>query len=358
MDQLDLFGELAVPDEPPTPPAPEPPQRRNVIDLPPPPTPVTLAPRRAPAAQGPDPKLKVIKPTVGHYRPRQADPDATAFKIAEAVSYAWNQAHAGADIAVPVGVVAALALWPLRGPDAYLAADWWLGLNDADLLTAFRECWARWWILRPDLIDRATPLHKWLDDEDPHPNRAAAVRAVVTAALTRGLLHLTSNGDPYFNSTTDVIGPLFTQMRSAGARDSLAEVYTPSSVAEMLARIVLDGPLEPGMKWHDPAGGTGTMYRATAQVLRERGLDPHDFGWSLNDIDELAAAGAAVNAILWDLGPHVLIACGDTLAEGDLIQRAVREARGSLERRDKLHQEAAIIAALQKVEALVFGKAA
>ncbi|MGM9465346.1 N-6 DNA methylase [Streptomyces murinus] len=343
MNQLDLFG---APDEARTPPAPELPRRRDLTNLPPPPAPVTTTPRLGR-------KLEVVKSRVGHYRPKQADPDATAFEIAEAVSYAWNHAHGGSGIEIPIGVVATLALWPLRGPDAYLAADWWLSLNDADLLTAFRECWARWWIMRPDLIDRATPLHKWLDDEDPHPNRAGAVRAVATAALTNGLLHLTSNGDPYLNSATDVIGPLLIRMRAAGAQDSLAEVYTPPSAAELMAHILLDGPLEPGMKWHDPAGGTGTMYRAAAQVLRDRGLDPHDFGWSLNDVDELAAAGAAVNAILWDLGPHVLIACGDTLAEGDLIDRAVREAHGSLERREELQQLAAILAAIRKVEALV-----
>lgn len=352
MSQLDLFADLDTPDEPPVPRAPVAPRHRDFTDLPPAPAPVTVSP-------GARPKLEVVKPRAGHYRPSQADPNATAFEIAEAVSYAWHHAQGGSGIEVPMGVVATLALWPLRGPDAYLAADWWLSLDDSQLLTAFRECWARWWIMRPDLIDRATPLHKWIDDEKPDPRRVPAVRAVVKAALTKGLLHLTSSGDPYLRSTTDVLGALLTIMRSQGAHDALAEIHTPPAVAEMMARLLLDGqPLEPGMKFHEPAGGTGGMYRAAAQVMRDRGVNPHEFGWSLADIDELAAAGAAVNAILWDLGPHVLIACGDTLGEGDLMEKAVPQARESLERRDRLHQEAVFLAAIQKVEALVRGEAA
>ncbi|MFI1100221.1 N-6 DNA methylase [Streptomyces melanogenes] len=352
MSQLDLFTDAYSPDKPPAPPTPAPLPPRLLADLPPAPTPVTISTQ-------PRPKLAAVKPKLSHYRPAQSNPHQTAFDIAEAVSHAWHHAQGGAGIEVPMGVVATLALWPLRGPDAYLAADWWLSLNDTQLLTAFRECWARWWTLRPDLIDRATPLHKWVDDEDPTPKRARAVRAVVNAALTRGLLHLTSSDDPYLRSATDVMGALLTVLRSQGAQDALAEFHTPPEVAELMARMVLDDmPPRPGMTFDEPTGGTGGMYRATVQVMRDRNIDPHDFGWSLADIDELAAAGAAINAILWDLGPHVLIACGDTLQEGNLTARAAQEARESLERHARLHSQAAFLAAIQKVQALVRGAAA
>ncbi|MEV6378986.1 hypothetical protein AB0M31_06140 [Streptomyces sp. NPDC051773] len=347
MSQLDLFADVGEPEEQPTPAAPAAPPRRLLADLPPAPQPVTVAPR-------PRPALATVKRTLGHYRPSQRNPHAHAFDLAEAVSSAWHHAHGGSGIEIPIGTVAALALWPLRGPDAYLAADWWLSLDDAELLAAFRECWARMWIMRPDLIDRATPLHKWVDDEKPDPRRAAAVRAVVEAAITNGLLHLTTSDDPDLRSTTDVIGILLTVMRSEGAHDALAEIHTPPDVAYLMARMLLDDkPLEPGMKFDEPTGGTGGMYRAVVQVMRERGIDPHQFGWSLTDIDPLAAAGAAVNAILWDLGPHVLIGCGDTLHEGNVYARAAREARESLERRDRLHSQAVFLAAIQKVEALM-----
>ncbi|MEU9238552.1 N-6 DNA methylase [Streptomyces sp. NPDC048385] len=346
MSQLDLFGDADVPDEPPPPPIPAV-TRRYLADLPPAPAPVTVSASARP-------KLATVKPKLGHYRPSLSNPHQTAFDIAEAVSHAWHNAQGGASIEIPMGVVATLALWPLRGPDAYLAADWWLSLDDTQLLTAFRECWARWWIMRPDLIDRATPLHKWIEDDKPGPTRARAVRAVVEAALTRGLLHLTSSDDAYYRSTSDVMGAVLAIMRSKGAHDALAEVHTPPEVAELMARMVLDDmPLKPGMKFDEPTGGTGQMYRAAVQVMREKDIDPHEFGWALTDIDELAAAGAAVNAIIWDLGPHVLIACGDTLHEGNPYAKAADQARAVIQHRDDLHAQAAILAAIQKVEALV-----
>lgn len=352
MDQLGLFAEADEPRESASPVASPTPPRRNLTDLPPAPDPVTISVPSRPAPT-------VIKRKLGHYRPTQRNPHAHAFEIAEAVSYAWHHAYVGNGIEVPVGVVATLALWPLRGPDAYLAADWWLSLSDTDLFAAFRECWTRWWIIRPDLIDRAAPLCNWVNDDDFDARRAGAVRAVVEAALTNGLLHLTSSGDPDLRSTTDVIGTVLAFMRSEGAHDALAEIHTPPEVAYMMARMLLeDASLEPGMTFDEPAGGTGGMHRAAARVLREGGLDPHQFGWSLTDIDPLAAAGAAVNAILWDLGPHVLVGCGDTLHEGDVPARAAQEARGSLERRDRLHSQAIFLAALRKAEALITSVAA
>ncbi|MGA5637697.1 N-6 DNA methylase [Streptomyces cinereoruber] len=349
MDQLDLFA--AEPEEQPTPPAPTAPVRRYLTDLPPAPTltrPATIRALRSVAPPAPP------RPTSRHYRPSTRDPHAHAFEIAEAVGYAWHHSQGGEDIAIPVGTVATLALWPLRGRDAHLAADWWLSLSDEDLMTAFRECWARWWISRPDLIDRATPLHRWLDDEEPPARRIKAVRAVVEAALTRGLLHRTSSADAEVRSEADIMGALLAILRSKGSSDALAEVHTPPSVAELMARVLLtDAPLKPGMKFDEPAGGTGGLYRAAAQVMRERSIDPHDFGWCLTDIDPIAAAGAAVNAIVWDLGPHVLIACGDTLHDGNLVAKAAQEARESIERRDRAHAQATMLAAICKVEALL-----
>ncbi|MFB7828876.1 N-6 DNA methylase [Streptomyces hydrogenans] len=347
MNQLDLFAE---PEEQPAPPAPAAPARRYLTDLPPAPAPTPAATVRALRSAPPVPP----KPKPRHHRPMTRDPHAHAFEIAEAVSYAWHHSQGGEDIAIPIGTVATLALWPLRGPDAHLAADWWLSLSDEDLMTAFRECWARWWISRPDLIDRAAPLHRWLDDEEPPARRVKAVRAVVEAALTRGLLHRTSSADAEVRSQADIMGALLTTLRSKGSSDALAEVHTPPSLAELMARVLFtDAPLEPGMKFDDPAGGTGGLYRAAAQVMRERGIDPHDFGWSLTDIDPIAAASAAVNVIVWDLGPHILIACGDTLHEGNLAAKAAQEARESIERRDRAHAQAVMLAAIRKVEAML-----
>lgn len=349
--QLDLFNQ----GQPRKTPTPTPPTtfRPALADLPPPPAPVTIAiPARHPH-QAAKPTPPESRPANRRYAPLQCNPHRAAHDIAEAVEAAWHGAHGGNRLEIPAGVIAALALWPLRGADAPLVAHWWLGLGDEDFLTALRECWARWWIQRPDLIDRATPLHRWLEDERPEPNRIRAVRAAARAALTGGLLHLTSAAPDFGgNSDADVLGAVITVMRARGARDVLAEFHTPPELSELMARFLLtDEPPPPGMKFNDPCSGTGGMYRAAAQHLRERGSNPHDFGWAMTDIDPLAAAGAAVNAILWDLGPHVLVACADTLTEGDPYVRAATEWRESHARRDGMVEGARFLARIRRLEA-------
>ncbi|WP_328925541.1 SAM-dependent methyltransferase [Streptomyces sp. NBC_00190] len=355
--QLDLFSE----DQPRKAPASTAPAtfRPALADLPPPPAPVTIAiPARGPH-QAAKPIPPASRPSNRRYVPLQRNPHHAAHDIAEAVEAAWYGAQGGNRIEIPVGVIAALALWPLRGPDAPLAAHWWLDLNDDDFLAALRECWTYWWIRRPDLIDRSVVLSGWLDDERPERNRIQAVRAAARAALTGGLLHLTSAArDAGGNSDADVLGAVITVMRSHGARDALAEFHTPPELSDLMARMLLtDKPPTPGMKFNDPCSGTGGMYRAAAQCLRDRGMNPHDFGWAMTDVDPLAAAGAAVNAILWDLGPHVLVACADTLAEGDPYVRAATEYRKSHERRDWMVKGAQFLARIRRLEAGLTGAA-
>ncbi|WP_373298070.1 N-6 DNA methylase [Streptomyces abikoensis] len=66
-------------------------------------------------------------------------------------------------------------------------------------------------------------------------------------------------------------------------------------------RIVNDDAKEPrpGEHVHEPACGSGGLLRAAAQGMRERGLDPASVHWSGVDIDQIAAACTAVNAIVW-----------------------------------------------------------
>ncbi len=46
----------------------------------------------------------------------------------------------------------------------------------------------------------------------------------------------------------------------------------------------------------DSSSGGLTTWRCVR--LRSRGLDPHHFGWSMGEIDLVAAACAAVNAVV------------------------------------------------------------
>ncbi|MFC7593575.1 hypothetical protein ACFQYP_65105 [Nonomuraea antimicrobica] len=95
-------------------------------------------------------------------------------------------------------------------------------------------------------------------------------------------------------------------------------------MADLIARIVFDcgDELKPGQWIDEPTAGTGGLLRSTALLMRMRGHDPHQFGWSMGEIDPIAAACAAVNAIVWDLGGNVLIHVGDTLAIGNGPSRA------------------------------------
>jgi hypothetical protein len=120
-----------------------------------------------------------------------------------------------------------------------------------------------------------------------------------------------------------------------------------------MARMTVVEPPKKGASFNEPAGGTGGMFRALAQHLRNLHLDPADYKWAINDIDPLAAAGAAVNAIVWGLGPNVLVSCGDTLAQGDLPDQAARERVHLFEERDQIVGYIAAVEAYREAMALV-----
>ncbi|MFD4394415.1 hypothetical protein [Kitasatospora sp. NPDC058478] len=116
--------------------------------------------------------------------------------------------------------------------------------------------------------------------------------------------------------------------------------------------------VKPGYAFCDPAGGTGGMTRAAAQILREHQIDPAAMRWHLNDIDPIAAAGAAVNMILWGLGPNTTVWRGDVLAQGDTERRALEEKAAIFKHRDSLLGGVTMIAAIGRAEAMMAGAVA
>ncbi|GAA2154014.1 hypothetical protein GCM10009760_52470 [Kitasatospora kazusensis] len=281
-----------------------------------------------------------------------ANPHAAALRLAEAVTSAWWKAGGTNRFEIAIGAVAGVALWPAKGSTvAPYVADWWRTLSGTDTLKALEESFARSWISRPDLIECARPVHEWLTDEKTSGDHATPVRAVVRAALNAGLLDLLGDEDPYFRSTTDVFGFLLTAFRSPGQSENLAEIHTPPELAELMARMVLDGTdWQPGRSIDDPAAGSGGLHRAVAQALRDAGRSPADFLWSMTDVDPIAASLCAVNAIVWDLGPNVLVWCGDTLAEGDGPQRAAKRRAQVIEHRNQYVRIAKMGAAIQGLQ--------
>ncbi|MGC9539948.1 N-6 DNA methylase [Streptomyces sp. UG1] len=270
------------------------------------------------------------------HRAFPSDPQRHASDIAENVIGAWFSHYGGNRVDVPLGTIAGLTF--IREP---LIADWLLTLEPAQLPPLLREIWGVQWMIRPDLIEVARPLHGWVE-EDPDEYQLKAVQAVIHTAVRKGLFDLTAREDPYYRSQADVLSPLLTGLRHKSDKKWRGEYHTPACVSDLMAHILIDtNRCEPGMSVRDPAIGSGGMFRSVAQQLRELGLDPHDFSWFGNDIDPLATACAAVNAILWDLGPKVAIWCGDSLADdGTAVDQALAERAAVIQHRNTVVEQA------------------
>ncbi|MET8677045.1 N-6 DNA methylase [Streptomyces sp. NPDC004647] len=283
-----------------------------------------------------------------------SDPHEHARKIAENVIDAWYQNFGGSSIDIPLGTVGALAL--LRQPKEIGTglADWILNLRPDELPQFFKEIYLGHWIKRPDLINRALRLHDWAWNPDPDTQQLRAVHAVTNRAINTGLLDLTGHDDPYWRSESDVLSPLLTGLRHKSDKKWRGEYHTPACVTDLMARILVDKDFAgPNMAIREPAVGSGTMFRSVAQRLRDLQLNPHDYTWYGNDIDSLAAACAAVNTIIWDLGPRALIGCADSLAPEDDYAKTVEEAKDAFAQRDRYVDTASAIAASRRAFRLI-----
>ncbi|MFD7771656.1 N-6 DNA methylase, partial [Streptomyces sp. NPDC059787] len=282
-------------------------------------------------------------------------------RLGEAVAETWHASNwGGYRIDIPVSIVGGLALFPIKGHTEDVTRIISTS-SDYQLLQGYREIYAHTWSQRPDLGARMAPLMGWLTEQGVE-EKAYAVRRVTETALRYGILQLTGSPDPYCRADTDVMSWTITSLRSLGAKQGLGEYHTPPELCDLMARMVCPEPPEKGFKFMEPAGGTGGMFRSLAQHLREMQCDPADYVWALNELEPLAAAGAAVNAIVWGLGPNVVVACGDTLREGDVHEQAVREREALFRERDEIVGRLAVAEAAQRALALadrlISGKAA
>ncbi|MFD7553615.1 N-6 DNA methylase [Streptomyces sp. NPDC059835] len=252
---------------------------------------------------------------------------------------------------IPAGIVAALALWPTKSD----------GTQHAQYLTDFlaaqpaptwpgtvREVTAVHWVRRPDLISTAAPILRWAEDEHS-PDMLYAIRAVALTALKHGVLLHTGASDPAMRSDTDLMSWTITALRHRGDRAWLGEFHTPPEIAEAMNRIAIGDNPPTVSSLYECAGGTGGMFRVAAQHLRERNVDPRRWTWHLEELDPLAAAGAAVNFLIWDLGPKATVARGDILSQPDLYARSCGDRTELDELRDRLVGRAATAVAHLRV---------
>ncbi|MGW1616043.1 N-6 DNA methylase [Streptomyces sp. NPDC002285] len=269
--------------------------------------------------------------------------------LGESVADAWYSSCGSSRMDIPVGAVAALALWPSKSPGAlhagplarYIAAQ-----PPRVLVRGYAEVYAATWMLRPDLMDIAAPVFRWTE-EDLDEQELRGVRAVTRAALRAGVLQYTGDSDPYFRSDIDLMSWSITNLRHHSSRKGLGEYHTPPEITDMMARLLYDGDDHPqavkggGQSFNEPTAGTGGMFRSMAQAMRDRGLSPHEHEWVMQELNPIAAAGAAVNAVVWDLGPKAVVVVGDTLAQGDLSRQAFAHQQQMYAHREEIRSATA-----------------
>ncbi|MFD8379136.1 N-6 DNA methylase [Streptomyces sp. NPDC059679] len=304
--------------------------------------------KKAPPKSNTD--LRTPAKTTWHKGLAPHDPHDHARTIVENVIDAWYQSYGGSSIDIPIGTVAALAL--LRQPTEIGngLADWILNRQPHELPQLFKEIYLGYWIKRPDLINRALRLHDWAWNPNPDTQQLHAVQAVTHRAINQGLLDLTGHDDPYMRAESDVLSPLLTGLRHKSDRKWRGEYHTPACVADLMVNMLVDKEFaRPNLAIRDPAVGSGTMFRSVAQRLRDFDLNPHDYHWYGNDVDALAAACAAVNTIIWDLGPRAHIGCADSIAlEDGGHAKTLAEAKDAFEERDKYVGTATAIVASRR----------
>lgn len=313
-----------------------------------------LAAAVQPAAPAPEPE-PVVEATrvLNSSRQRKRITRVPAVSLAERVAEAWHRQHARDGIAIPMGIFAGLTLLRSTAMDGTDVPEYVLSLDKADLVEFHRSIWAALWMRQPYMVEVSRPIHDWLEEDNLDPKVVNGIHAITHTAIKGGLLNITGDDDPAMRCDVDMLGTLLTVLRSQGARGALAEYHTPPEVADMMAGMTIQpGSLEPGAWFGEPAAGTGGMFRAASLTMRLQGMNPADYGWHMAELDPIAAACSAVNAIVWGLGPNVLIFCGDTLATGDTVAPAVEHRRGVLDHHHRVMSNFAIAQAIQKTRAL------
>ncbi|WP_284745977.1 N-6 DNA methylase [Amycolatopsis sp. RTGN1] len=272
------------------------------------------------------------------------DAECHALKIAVDVAEAWHKGSGPARPEVALGVVATIAMAGMnaqRGPElAQVLRD----QSPEEFVAMARYTWAVTLHLRPDLAAWVHPLLTWLFDDTDQQLRAR-IKRIADAALDASQLDLIATDRRY---TADLLGPVLGALRAPANAKVNAQMYTPGDVARALTALALDD-IRPGQSFCDDTVGTGGLFRVAAETIRGRGLDPADMIWFGADIDELAVAATAVNSLIWQLGPRIVLYIGDILTQPDWAAEAQRRRAHFLERVDGLFAAAGALDFLKRL---------
>jgi hypothetical protein len=289
-------------------PGPAPEIRRGCLDFVPR---LTFAHARAKTAT--DAPFSLFGNVIGESFVSSTDHQARAHGIADAVGKVWHVRHGSGNGNMLLSVVAGLALLKTNS-DHHIAqvrrliAD----SGDDEFRATMRYTWAQAVRQRPDLLPALAPLSLcWFGPTAADDGMLPDARAVAVAAVDAGHFELIATA----RYEVDVLGPILALTRSSAALAARGPVDTPPDNANQITAVTRPGA--DASHVYEPAVGTGGMFRAAAQAMRANGRDPAAATWTGTDIDPLAIACCAVNAILWDLGPQVALSAADTLTEPD-----------------------------------------
>lgn len=298
--------------------------------------------------------------TAARISPASDRPHDHALKIAETATEAWYSAHGSADPAIPLSVLAALSLInPPHGARHSIGVEL-IKLGADEFADSIRRIWTVFVRTRPDLLNPVYPLlEPWFDHDRPmSPQNLRAAKHVADRVLGIDLLGLTGTQNRH---DVDLLGLVLTLLRPKSALQGLGQYYTPADVADILSRFsgpdvmadLTSGDTPAGSAVHDPACGTGGLLRAAAESLRRRGANPADYEWYGSDVDALAIAGCAVNAVLWGLGPKVVLGVADSLTEPDWTRQAMRMRQETIDVAHNAKRFTRVLAAVRDIDRLL-----
>jgi len=156
----------------------------------------------------------------------------------------------------------------------------------------------------PYLQGMLDPLTGWLDEAPEHARESLgeAYGALLEVDLRACAQAPEAGGD--------LLGPVYTVLRSRAEVTGNGAFYTPASLCRLISQLA---PVSEGGRVLEPACGTAGMVVSQARAMRARGECPESVEWVLQDLDPTALALAGVNAAAHGL-PRVRLLLGDALA--------------------------------------------
>ncbi|GAA3762396.1 hypothetical protein HDA32_005821 [Spinactinospora alkalitolerans] len=246
-----------------------------------------------------------------------------ARRIAAAVTDRWVHCYGPSRLEVPMSVVASISLLHAEQPTAYAAPPLLYLLSEVGPGDFRRERWTQWnraTTIWPTLHHHWVPFFEWMEPGSDR-NLLTGAQAVAAGCIDAGLSGFL--GDPFRRRNVDLLGVVLHRLRR--------EMFTgmPDPIRAGLHRDDEHNVarIQPGCTLTIQGAGTGTRLMHIAARLRRRDIDPAGIRWQAREIDDLAAACLAVNAVLWGLGRDVLIG---TAEEPDWLEAAREERAAAL----------------------------